>query len=71
MHKNLRMGITDKMSNETQHFKDILRFGDCDGCGQRPGTDMHTCPFAEDIHDDHNEICNCCSDCVHNCADDI
>lgn len=72
MYKNLQMGITDKMNNETQHFKDILRFGECDGCeGMNAGMHMHICPYAEDIHGNSNEICNCCIECINICAQEI
>ena len=29
----------------------------------------HTCPYKEDINDDSETICNCCSVCRKNCAD--
>ncbi len=39
-------------------------------CGD-PGETDHTCPYAEDIHDDHESLCNCCQECTGNCAMDI
>lgn len=33
--------------------------GDCDG---------HTCPYAEEIDDDHESLCTCCEECTHQCA---
>lgn len=39
-------------------------------CGE-PGEDEHTCPFAEDINDDHESLCNCCAECQYQCAMDI
>ena len=34
-------------------------------------TDEHTCPFAEEIHDDSETLCSCCEDCTNQCAWDI
>ncbi len=31
----------------------------------------HTCPFSEEIHDDHESLCTCCPYCEHNCAMDV
>ena len=40
-------------------------------CGQ-PGTDEnHPCPFAEEINDNHEDVCNCCEDCQYECTMDI
>jgi len=39
-------------------------------CG-KPGKPDHTCPFAEDVHDDDVSQCNCCDSCQHECAMDI
>ena len=33
--------------------------------------DEHTCPFAEDVHNDKDSICNCCDECTKDCSDDI
>lgn len=33
--------------------------------------DFHTCPFQEDVNDDSEYTCNCCSHCEHECAMDI
>ena len=44
----------------------------CRSCGLMAGTDeLHSCPFAEEIHDNSDESCNCCSACEHECAMDI
>ena len=49
----------------------ILTYGYCDcthkGIAQAP----HTCPFAEEIHNDSQTLCNCCEFCMQSCADDI
>ncbi len=39
-------------------------------CGKEGDSD-HTCPYAEDINGDSESLCNCCSDCIDNCAQDI
>jgi len=41
----------------------------CDGKGI--AEDSHTCPFAEEIRDDHDSECNCCKECTYQCAMDI
>jgi hypothetical protein len=40
----------------------------CD-CGN--ASSLHTCPFAEEINNDSESLCNCCNDCTHECAQDI
>ena len=42
----------------------------CGSCGG-PGLEPHTCPFAEEIRDDHETKCNCCAACSHECAMDV
>lgn len=32
------------------------------------GRPAHTCPYAEDIHNDSETLCYCCDDCAHDCA---
>ena len=44
----------------------------CETCGNNEGTsELHTCPYAEDIHGDSESMCNCCSDCEYECCMDI
>lgn len=31
----------------------------------------HTCPYASDIHDDNETLCNCCEACEYECCQDI
>lgn len=39
------------------------------GCGNE-GIESHSCPFRSDI--DHDETqCNCCTDCIEECAQDV
>jgi len=42
----------------------------CQRCGNDPAENLHPCPFKQEIHDD-DELCNCCDDCMHECAMDI
>ena len=37
----------------------------------KPLQDEHTCPYAEEINDDHESLCRCCEDCEQDCGDDI
>lgn len=41
--------------------------GNCDNEAQP----LHTCPYNEDIHGDSETLCDCCSECEHQCAMDI
>lgn len=43
----------------------------CKKCEQNDACDLHTCPFAEEIYDDSETLCNCCKDCEHECKMDI
>lgn len=58
------------MKTEAKIFKEKLCYGECDHC-EGVGTDMHICPYAEDIYGDSREICNCCHSCTYECAQDI
>jgi hypothetical protein len=40
---------------------------DCEKCAENL-EDEHTCPFAEEINDDSETLCNCCDDCTHECG---
>jgi hypothetical protein len=43
----------------------------CCKCGKEAEADLHSCPYEEDIHDDHTPHCNCCSECSHECMQEI
>lgn len=57
----------------------------CQSCGGkdapqhsgRPGQrslvaqEPHTCPYASEIHDDNEKLCNCCEACEYECCQDI
>ena len=40
---------------------------ECTNQAQEP----HTCPFASEIHNDNETLCECCTDCEHECAMDV
>lgn len=43
----------------------------CQRCGNLPTLDSHTCPYSEDVNNDYESKCNCCSDCQGECCMDI
>ena len=40
----------------------------CSDCGKRPANPPHTCPYAHEINDDDTFQCDCCDDCISECA---
>ena len=43
---------------------------ECQSC-KNEGVEDHGCPFSEEIRDDYDTMCNCCSECQYECAQDI
>jgi hypothetical protein len=45
----------------------------CEGrCeGKNAALELHPCPYAEDVCDDHDSLCNCCEDCMEDCSMDV
>lgn len=43
----------------------------CSDRCNNPGRPLHTCPFAEEIHNDREILCHCCESCEYQCAMDI
>jgi hypothetical protein len=44
----------------------------CSRCGKNPAQELHSCPYAEEINDEHDpEYCDCCEECTQECAWDI
>lgn len=39
-------------------------------CGNNPKSELHTCPYDEDMHGSIT-WCRCCSDCYNTCLGDI
>lgn len=57
------------MTNEIK--EDQAQFEVCEKCQEHPAESMHTCPYASDIHDDRETLCNCCEECTYQCRMDI
>lgn len=46
--------------------------GLCERCHKNPASnEVHSCPYNEDVNNDHEPCCTCCDDCMHECAMDI
>lgn len=43
----------------------------CSRCTANHESEPHTCPFAEEIGNDSETLCDCCDDCTNECAMDI
>lgn len=43
----------------------------CQECGKPVESGWHSCPFAEEMQDNYEELCNCCAECEQNCRDSI
>lgn len=43
----------------------------CPRCDKNTAEPPHVCPFAEDVHNDSETLCDCCDDCTNECAWDI
>ena len=43
----------------------------CQKCRKQPAVKLHTCPYDEDVNDDHETLCNCCEECEIDCGDEI
>lgn len=39
--------------------------------GENYKSELHTCPYAEEINEDSDTLCDCCETCMHECAMDI
>lgn len=35
------------------------------------GVDLHVCPYASEINNDDESLCNCCDGCAYQCGRDI
>ncbi len=40
-------------------------------CGALGTPEMHPCPYAEEINDNHKNGCNCCAKCCNECMLEI
>jgi len=39
--------------------------------GKNQAAEPHTCPYKEEINEDHESTCECCDECRTECAYDI
>ena len=40
----------------------------CQNCHVNPASELHPCPFQEEVRDNNNpEFCNCCDECTREC----
>jgi hypothetical protein len=59
-------------SYNNQLFTGIVgNSGKCSRCEIDDAKSKHTCPSLEEINDDSETLCDCCSDCEHECCMDI
>jgi hypothetical protein len=42
----------------------------CPSCKKNPASEPHPCPYGEEIYGSKDE-CDCCPDCMRQCAEDI
>lgn len=40
-------------------------------CGNPGSINEHPCPLRIELQDDHNTLCNCCSECCKECLDNV
>jgi hypothetical protein len=43
----------------------------CGGCEKRPALPTHPCPYRYELSAEESDHCNCCDDCMYQCAMDI
>ncbi len=60
---DIAIKIDNQLHPDTSHL--------CQSCNKNDADSDHTCPYAEDIDGDSETLCNCCSECTNNCAQDI
>lgn len=56
---------------EKQEEPQIPEGDRCSRCKIAASESPHPCPFASEIHDDDQSLCDCCDECTHQCAMDI
>lgn len=52
------------VEDKSPNVEDKCRCGD-------DGIEAHTCPYAEEIGNDSETLCNCCDYCSYQCAMDV
>jgi len=61
----------DNTENEALNKTDVSSSGKCSRCNNNDAQQEHSCPYAEEINGDRDSLCDCCSDCEHECCMDI
>lgn len=56
---------------ETSGKADLTSSYKCSRCNNNDAQQEHTCPYAEEINGDCEGLCDCCTDCEHECYMDI
>lgn len=59
--------MKEKVEKEVEHIESIK----CSRCNKNDAAELHTCPFAEDVNNDTETLCDCCEECTHECEMDI
>tara|TARA_R110000868_G_scaffold403104_1_gene679989 strand:- start:289 stop:486 length:198 start_codon:yes stop_codon:yes gene_type:complete len=60
-----------KQKKGNDFIADVNDSGKCSVCKINEAQSKHTCPYKEDIYNDIDSLCNCCSNCKHECCMDI
>lgn len=58
---------TKRTSLKQAKKKEKCKSFDCDNDAE----ELHSCPYAEDVHGDSESQCNCCESCRNKCSDNI
>ena len=66
---NTELKNKDLTSNDAKPV--LAEVAKCQSCNKNNGKELHTCPFKEDINNDYDSLCNCCSECRYECCMDI
>lgn len=59
--------------NDKERVEQVTRLllGVCGRCKAGQAQTPHICPYAQDINNDSETLCDCCEGCSQDCADDI
>ena len=68
---NKETQTTKEAQNGNDFIADVSSSGKCSSCEVNDAQSEHTCPYAEQINNDSDSLCDCCSDCEHDCCMDI
>jgi hypothetical protein len=67
--QSIEADVTTSSSHNAKPL--VSSSGKCSRCKTNDASDDHTCPYAEEINDDHESLCDCCADCENECCMDI